>query len=202
MLDCDGVILNSNGLKTQIFREIAEKYLTDPEEFIKYHKSNGGISRYEKFEHFVNIHYKKADINAEDLIFEYSSKLVPRYVKCEINADLANLVHYRFDEIYVVSGSDQDELRQVMEILGISRLFKEIYGSPLTKKTHINNIMATGTIGDSYIYVGDSYQDYVACRGYENLDFLLYEKWSECTRLSEIRGEVNSIIRLDALKKC
>ena len=47
IFDCDGVILNSNEIKTSCFRKILKRYNQDAvEDFIDYHKKNGGISRY------------------------------------------------------------------------------------------------------------------------------------------------------------
>ena len=53
IFDCDGVILDSNKLKTEAFREILidERY-EDIELFIEYHQLNQGINRYEKLKYF------------------------------------------------------------------------------------------------------------------------------------------------------
>ena len=53
IFDCDGVILDSNLLKSRAF---AEALPDEPPEFVKlfvdYHKQHGGISRYEKFKYY------------------------------------------------------------------------------------------------------------------------------------------------------
>ena len=53
IFDCDGVILDSNRLKSQAF---ADALLDEPPErikaFVRYHKQHGGISRYEKFRYY------------------------------------------------------------------------------------------------------------------------------------------------------
>ena len=55
VFDCDGVILNSNKLKTSAFRNSLFDYSEDKvSEFIKYHQNNGGISRYKKFDYFFS----------------------------------------------------------------------------------------------------------------------------------------------------
>ena len=54
IFDCDGVILNSNKIKTNSFRALLSTYdKCAVDEFIKYHKTNGGISRYEKIKYFL-----------------------------------------------------------------------------------------------------------------------------------------------------
>ena len=54
IFDCDGVILNSNNLKTQAFYDIALEWGSDiADEFVLYHRRHGGLSRYVKFNHFI-----------------------------------------------------------------------------------------------------------------------------------------------------
>ena len=54
IFDCDGVILNSNDIKTKSFKNtLGEFNKFAVEEFISYHKNNGGISRYEKIKYFL-----------------------------------------------------------------------------------------------------------------------------------------------------
>ena len=56
IFDCDGVILNSNKIKSNAFRKVLKKFnQIAVDEFIKYHKDNGGISRYIKFEYFLTL---------------------------------------------------------------------------------------------------------------------------------------------------
>ena len=50
IFDCDGIILNSNKIKTEAFKEVVSHYGDNAaEELVKFHVMNGGISRYEKF---------------------------------------------------------------------------------------------------------------------------------------------------------
>ena len=48
VFDCDGVILDSNLLKTIAFSKSLPEYPEKVSKFIDYHKANGGISRYKK----------------------------------------------------------------------------------------------------------------------------------------------------------
>jgi len=50
VFDCDGVILNSNKLKTQAFYQATLPYgESKAQAMVNYHVQNGGISRYRKF---------------------------------------------------------------------------------------------------------------------------------------------------------
>ena len=54
IFDCDGVCLDSNQIKSNLFYDIAKSVdRTKAKVFLTYHKNNGGISRYEKFRYFV-----------------------------------------------------------------------------------------------------------------------------------------------------
>ena len=62
IFDFDGVILNSNQIKTKAFKTISAKFgFAQSEELIKYHIKNGGISRYEKIKWFVENILGKSD---------------------------------------------------------------------------------------------------------------------------------------------
>ena len=73
IFDCDGVILDSNKLKTEAFREILidERY-EDIELFIEYHQLNQGINRYEKLNIFLN-KSKKLRITKQNIISSKNS---------------------------------------------------------------------------------------------------------------------------------
>ena len=71
--DFDGVILNSNIIRTRGFIEIFKKF---PEEkvfeLVKYHLKNGGLSRYHKIEYFFTKILRNK--MTQDKIFFYAEK--------------------------------------------------------------------------------------------------------------------------------
>ncbi len=55
VFDCDGVVLDSNRVKTEAFRIAAGLWGAEPASaLVAYHVANGGISRYVKFAHFLD----------------------------------------------------------------------------------------------------------------------------------------------------
>jgi len=51
VFDCDGVVLNSNKIKTQAFYEAAKHFGHESAQaLVDYPVANGGISRYAKFD--------------------------------------------------------------------------------------------------------------------------------------------------------
>ena len=54
IFDCDGVVLNSNKIKTEAFRKIFQPFGLDlANEMVRYHVNHGGISRYKKIDYFL-----------------------------------------------------------------------------------------------------------------------------------------------------
>ena len=76
--DCDGVILDSNKIKTDAFKTIFESYEKNKViDFINYHKKNNGISRFEKIKYFYDeILKKKISKNILDNKAKYFGYLV------------------------------------------------------------------------------------------------------------------------------
>ena len=78
IFDCDGVILNSNNVKTQAFYDVTQVYGRESAQALKdYHIKNGGISRYKKFEYFfTNILKRPARPQEIDkLLSDFSKKV-------------------------------------------------------------------------------------------------------------------------------
>ena len=140
--DCDGVILNSNSIKTSAFYHIA--YAWGPEVaqlFANYHMSNGGISRYVKIDHLVNSILPSIGVNLvnrqnviSDLLLQYQACVFEKLCLSEMTSALPLLSKLNPDSLwFVVSGGLETELRSVFKEKNIDSFFKGgIYGSPNT----------------------------------------------------------------------
>ena len=136
--DCDGVILDSNKIKTNAFYQTVKIYGDKvAHEMVDYHVKNGGISRYNKFEYlFTNI--LKRDIVPSELNYllnAFSKEIKQGLLACPMAEGIEELRIKTQDTIwFVVSGGDQAELREVFKIRGMDILFNGgIFGSPDTK---------------------------------------------------------------------
>ena len=126
IFDCDGVVLNSNAIKTNAFHKLSKPFGdASAKTLIDYHKNNGGISRYKKFDYFVrNIISNQLDKRNEEEVKKLIKKLCDEYGEIVIeslsNAELAfGLKDLRKktknSDWIIVSGGDQKELRLVFE---------------------------------------------------------------------------------------
>ena len=90
IFDCDGVILNSNKIKTEGFFETVKEFSFDSaQELTNYHQTNGGISRYKKFDFYIkNIAPKynliNSDISLEKLLEKYKLFIKEKLIDCEM----------------------------------------------------------------------------------------------------------------------
>jgi len=183
VFDCDGVILNSNKIKTQAFYEVAKVYGHEPAQILKeYHVQNGGISRYKKFEYLLtNIlqkPIKKQELN--DLLSNFSKEVKKALLVCEVAKDIKKLRDKtRNTRWLIVSGGNQAELREVFKQRNLDGYFDGgIFGSPDDKDTILKNEMDTLNITGRCLFLGDSMYDYQAATAAQ-MDFIFLSKWTE-----------------------
>ena len=193
IFDCDGVILNSNGVKSQAFYELTLPYSgAAAKELLRYHLDNGGISRYEKFSYFINNIIKKYEQESDmipdqaQLIDLYAETVRAGLLSCEISPALSMLRQRLADKAWaVVSGGDQDELRQVFRHRKISEFFnKGIFGSPKNKYEIFERELESGNFKRPAIFFGDSKLDHEVANFFD-IDFIFVSGWSDLHNWSE-----------------
>jgi len=183
VFDCDGVILNSNRIKTEAFRHIASPYGNDlANKLVKYHVENGGVSRYKKINYFCRAILNKEDCNAveQNLLIKYGSYVKEQLALCETVGNLEDYREkFRDGSWLIVSGGDQQELREVFDIRGMSDLFDcGIYGSPRTKEDILAELIENGSVQAPALFIGDSKYDHEVSMEF-GLDFLFVYNWTE-----------------------
>lgn len=183
VFDCDGVVLDSNKVKTKAFYEAALPYGKDAAiALVDYHVKNGGVSRYKKFAHFVTS-IIPSDVKGPDidsLLKKYAELVWQGLLSCEIAPGLSSLrEETRHANWVIVSGGDQAELRELFCKRKISDLFDGgIFGSPDNKSEILRREIASGNISRKSILIGDSRYDFQAASE-ASLDFIFCKGWSE-----------------------
>lgn len=186
VFDCDGVILNSNKVKTEAFYcaalpygELAAQALVD------YHTTHGGISRYKKFVLFLEELVPKyaegvQGPDLEQLLESYANLVKEGLLTCEVAKDLIELRRVLPETNWlIVSGGDQAELRQVFAERGLEGLFNGgIFGSPDTKDEILTRELSNGNIQTPALFLGDSKYDHQAAI-IAGLDFVFLYNWTE-----------------------
>jgi len=212
IFDCDGVILNSNKIKTEAFYQATLIYGDSAaQDMVNYHLLNGGVSRYKKFNYFIEHIAPKYElenrvIQLEELLRVYATYVRQGLLSCEIAHGLKkfreNTANARW---LVVSGGDQNELRDIFNIRGIGNWFDGgIYGSPQDKEIIVDDLIKTGLIQKPALFLGDSKLDYEVAEKF-NLDFVFLNKWSEFIEWEKYCQEneiqvISSVIELLRMK--
>lgn len=186
VFDCDGVILNSNRVKTDAFYQAALPYgEAAAQAMVDYHVANGGVSRYLKFAHFLEHIVPEyaaggSGPNLDELLEHYANAVLEGLLSCEVAPGLEQLRQRTPDTRWlIVSGGDQAELRHVFAKRGLAELFDGgIYGSPDTKDEILARELQNNTIQMPALFLGDSKYDYQAAST-AGLDFVFLSGWTE-----------------------
>lgn len=183
VFDCDGVILDSNPVKTKAFHYAAQPYGEGPaQELVAYHTQNGGISRFAKFEKFLRemVHLPVTDEAMQTLLDRFTQESRQGLLECAIAPGLEELRVMTTDTRWmVVSGASQAELHEVFAQRGIDRCFDAgIYGSPDSKDHILARELASGNLALPALFFGDSRYDHIAST-HVGLDFVFVSGWTE-----------------------
>lgn len=203
VFDCDGVVLNSNRVKTEAFYQAALPYgKAAAQRLVDYHVQHGGISRYAKFAYFMEhlIEPGQTGPALEELLTRYAAEVHEGLLKCDMASGLQALRERTASARWmIVSGGDQAELREVFAARGMADLFESgIFGSPDTKDEILARELASGNLQQPALFLGDSKYDYQAASA-AGLDFVFLSGWSE---VSDWQGwcTQNALTQVESLK--
>lgn len=169
LFDFDGVILDSMPIRELGFREILRDYPDDKvAELLQFHNDNGGLSRFVKIRYFFE-EIMEQSISEEEL-YNYTdqfSKIMRRELVKEsyqiretVSFIRNNSKRYR---LFIVSGSEQNELRYLCQKQGIDQYFIDILGSPIEKIQLVTKLVKEANcVVEETILIGDSMNDYEA----------------------------------------
>ncbi|QNI66422.1 HAD family hydrolase [Synechococcus sp. BMK-MC-1] len=208
VFDCDGVILNSNHIKTEAFRVTSLPWGdVAAADLVAYHIANGGVSRHRKFTYFLETILPKRVSTAvpgfdrpslDELLFNYAQLVHGGLMSCCVAEGLEELRLKTPDSNWcIVSGGDQAELREIFSARNLDHFFDGgIYGSPDNKDTILAREMALGNIRSPALFIGDSRYDHEASKR-AGLDFVFVSGWSDV----EDWKSYTSSNRLDSVNK-
>lgn len=178
--DFDGVIMDSNEVRSQGFIEVLSEFpQNEVEQLLAFHRKNGGLSRYVKFRYFFE--EIRGEIISKNQINEWAAQFSKKMKEMLVDESLLreetimfiNRFH-KHHRMHIVSGSDGNELRYLCEALKIDNYFISIHGSPTAKKELVSTlILEHGYNKNDCLLIGDSINDFEAARANE-IDFYGY----------------------------
>ncbi|WP_395340314.1 HAD family hydrolase [Ningiella sp. W23] len=183
IFDCDGVILDSNGLKLSAMEDavFACGFSSDDAAKCKaFFINNFGRSRFYHVTHFVNHILDVKDIKKAIIYHEilegFSSRCSKEYENSQFTANFEVFFNALSCKKAVASGSEQEELRRVLRSKNIAHKFEKVFGSPTSKNDNVFTILKEISHRRAAL-IGDSVADLDAAV-LNNIDFIAYTPYS------------------------
>jgi phosphoglycolate phosphatase-like HAD superfamily hydrolase len=200
-LDCDGVIFDSNGFKLDAIRNVLADYPAPRvAEMLRFWSENGGMSRYRKLEYFFRDLLGTSDVaeQVRTTALRFGELVRRAYVGVEpIGEALALARDAGSRRCFVVSGADQDELRDIFAEKGIGGLFAEVCGSPVPKLEHVTRILRErGCQAERALFIGDGGSDFELSQTL-GLPFVYLDEYSEWERAADVMRDAEAVVRAD-----
>ena len=183
VFDCDGVVLDSNKVKSDAFYKAALPYGENAANtLLEYHKNTGGVSRYKKFRYFLDniVENELENFGYDALLEAYAKNVMDGMLTCNVAENIDKLREETKDITWlIVSGGDQEELRGIFKQRKLYGLFDgDIFGSPDTKEVILEREIQNDNIKLPALFLGDSRYDRQASLA-SGLDFIFISDWTE-----------------------
>lgn len=185
-MDCDGIIFDANGAKVAAFEAaLADEPAGPRAELIAHHKQTGGVSRYEKLRRFYTEMVPSDDPEASiaAALGRFSQASIAGYRSLTPRPEALRFAEAMggTETVYVVSGSDGEELRQVFAEHDLLGRFADVLGSPTKKVPHMQRVLSErGVAPTEALMIGDGRGDLEACHTL-GVPFIFLREMSEWT---------------------
>jgi len=200
----DGVLVESVEVKTRAFaRLFAGESAEEVERIVAYHRKNGGVSRFEKFQ---TIYRDILNRPLTDQKFQSLCQQFAEYVTEDVvaapwveGAEQFLSAHCERYLLFVISGTPEEELREIVGRRGMKKFFCEVLGAPRSKEILLCEIMMRHRLAPAEIvFVGDSETDWIAARE-TGLPFVWRQASHDIPLLPGFSGPaIQSLTELDA----
>lgn len=210
MFDCDGVVLDSNVVKTEAYFRTAKNLgATDAQAqaLVDYHVKLGGISRYHKFEWYLRevLQQPLTDAAIQALLDEFARELEVGLMECPVAEGLQALREATPSINWMVlSGGDQQEIRTLFTKRNLSHFFNGgLFGSPDNKDTVLAREKVNGNLQFPALFIGDSKYDYEAATR-AGLDFVFLSDWTEVADWQDYckDNQIKVVANINQLNMC
>ena len=169
-LDFDGVLVSSLEIKTNAYKRLFRSHGPNVvAQVVAHHQLNAGISRVEKIDHahrhFLDAPYSR-NAAARD-VTEYACLVFEQVVSANWVPGAREFIerHYRDVPLFIVSGTPEPELKEIVRRRNMQHFFREVLGSPRKKAEHIRALLDNYDLkAENCFFIGDALTDYHAAR--------------------------------------
>ena len=202
IFDLDGVIIESAEIKTDAFRILFADYPDRLPEIIAYHQRNGGISRYNKFRYFYEkiLGQELSTQKEVELGEKYSQIVLEKVLNAPYTRGAIEFLHQNKDhyQLFIASGTPQEELQNIVDHRGLSHFFREVYGTPKQKDEIIADILNRYSfLKTETVFVGDAESDRIAAE--KAGIFFIARISSDNRELQDCPWQVKDLTELDTV---
>lgn len=169
IFDCDGVILESMGIKRQAFRDMFADRPDKLDDILALHIRHAGVDRLTKFEMiYRDILHEPLSATGKQALAARFERLVEEQVSaCPMVAGASELMTTLADRVpmAVVSATPQAELERILARRNLAHCFRAVRGSPPPKTALVRALLAAeGWNAQRVLMVGDAAADCAAAR--------------------------------------
>jgi phosphoglycolate phosphatase-like HAD superfamily hydrolase len=162
--DFDGVILESNDLKTRAFEAVFAGFPEHAGAMMAYHHAHVSDSRFAKFRHFVTVCLGRSEDDplVDQLAAAFSAEMLRQIDACPlVPGALPFLVRaHAALPVFLASVTPQDELDVILQRRGLAEYFTRVYGCPpWSKVAAVTDIVSAFGGSEGVLFIGDSAGD-------------------------------------------
>lgn len=165
IFDFDGVIIDSSEIKAEAFRRLFHDRPAHVDAIVQFHRNNAGLSRFRQFE-FIHRDILNEDLTAERataMSERLSSLVLPQLMSTGLIPGALDLLK-RVQELripaFILSGTPEPELLQIVNARNLSALFDGVFGSPPGKVARLKELQDRfGFPASGMLYIGDAPSD-------------------------------------------
>ena len=169
ILDFDGVVIESNEVKTEAFIRVFGRFPEHAEVMMKFHHDHVSLSRFDKFQHLLSLMGRNDDAGLkEDIAQDFSLRVLEGMMTVPLVSgalEFLRLVTPRMP-VYLASVTPAEELVLILKQRELLPWFRGVYGCPpWTKSDAIQNVLSKeGLMPEQALLIGDSAGDQRAAK--------------------------------------
>jgi phosphoglycolate phosphatase-like HAD superfamily hydrolase len=162
--DFDGVIIESNDLKTRAFEAVFAGFPEHAGAMMAYHHAHVSDSRFAKFRHFVTacLGRPEDDPLVDQLAVAFSAEMLRQIDSCPLVPGALSLLvrAHAALPVFLASVTPQDELDMILKRRGLAEYFTRVYGCPpWSKIAAVTDIVSAFGGSEGVLFIGDSAGD-------------------------------------------
>ncbi len=170
IFDFDGVLVDSVDIKTRAFaRLFQDKSPEIVKAVVAHHLAHGSMSRFDKIRYYYKEFLKQplTDDMLNSLCSRFAEIVVEEVIRAPYIKGAKDFLdnYSKLYECYVVSGTPEDELREIIKRRNMNNYFRGVYGAPRKKGEIIKEILDTTNCNpQEAVFIGDDLPDYDAVK--------------------------------------